>query len=391
MKKIWPFTFYFLYFAALSSAMPFFVLFYQGLGFNGTQIGLLTGIPPLITLVASPFWTSLADVRQWHKLVMGLGILVAVLVVFLLPSFTGFAIVFSMIILFNIFISPVSSLADSGTMTMLGDERVMYGRIRLGGTIGWGLFAPIAGALVENYGLRVGFWAFSTIMLLNLFVSQKLVHSSHEEGTVNPGGIRVFLTSRRWISFFFISFLGGVGSFSAAAYLFPYMAELGADESTMGLALTISTLSEMPTFFLAHRLVKKFGSYGLLTLTLLMFGVRSLLYAAVSVPAMVLLVQVFGGMIFPAMWTAGVSYADENAPAGLKSSAQGLFGAMSFGVGSAFSGFISGLLLERMGGRGMFLVLGIIILFGLVVAEGIRRLFPEKEEPRQTVAVSSDK
>jgi MFS transporter, PPP family, 3-phenylpropionic acid transporter len=391
MKKFWPFTFYFLYFAALSSAMPFFVLFYQGLGFNGTQIGLLTGIPPLITLVASPFWTNLADARQWHKLVMGLGILVSVLVVFLLPSFTGFAIVFSLILLFNIFISPVASLADSGTMTMLGDERAMYGRIRLGGTIGWGLFAPIAGAVVENYGLRAGFWTFSAILLINFFVSQKIVHTSHEETAAKMGGIRAFLTNRRWISFFFISFLGGVGAFSSAAYLFPYMAELGADESTMGLALAISTLSEMPTFFLAHKLVKKFGSYSLLTLTLVMFGVRSLLYAAVSVPWMVLVVQAFGGMIFPAMWTAAVSYADENAPAGLKASAQGLLGAMSFGVGAAFSGFISGLLLERIGGRGMFLVLGIIILLGLVVAEGIKRLFPEKDALPPVAAVSSDK
>ncbi len=55
MKKIWPFSFYFLYFAAFSALMPFFVLFYQRLGFNGAQIGLLTGIPPLITLVAAPF------------------------------------------------------------------------------------------------------------------------------------------------------------------------------------------------------------------------------------------------------------------------------------------------------------------------------------------------
>jgi MFS transporter, PPP family, 3-phenylpropionic acid transporter len=375
----------------LSSAMPFFVLFYQRLGFNGAQIGLLTGVPPLITLLASPFWTNLADAKQWHKFVMGLGILVAVLVVFLLPSFTGFAVVFITIILFNIFISPVSSLADSGTMTMLAEERAMYGRIRLGGTIGWGLFAPIAGALVERYGLKVGFWTFSAIMLVNFFVSQKLMHSTHEEGAPKPGGIRIFLTNRRWISFFFISFLGGIGSFSAAAYLFPYMAELGANESTMGWALTISTLSELPVFFLAHRLVKKFGSYGLLTLTLVMFGVRSLLYAAVSAPFMVLLVQVFGGMIFPAMWTAGVSYADEHAPAGLKSSAQGLFGAMSFGVGSAFSGFISGLLLESIGGRGMFLVLGMIILVGLAIAETVRRLFPEKDTLPQVMTASSDK
>lgn len=391
MKKIWPFTFYFLYFAALSSAMPFFVLFYQRLGFSGAQIGLLTGIPPLITLFASPFWTSLADARRWHKLIMGMGILVAVLIMFLLPSFTIFAVVFSMILLFNMFISPVSSLADSGTMTMLGEERAMYGRIRLGGTIGWGLFAPIAGLLVKNFGLRAGFWTFSAIMLINFFISQKFVHGSHEEGAAQPGGIRIFLTNRRWISFLFLSFLGGVGGSSAASYLYPYMAELGADETMMGLALTISTLTELPIFFLAHRLVKKFGSYGLLTLSLVMFGIRSLLYAAVSTPVMVLFVQAFGGMIFPAMWTAGVSYADENAPAGLKSSAQGLFGAVSFGVGSAFSGFVSGLLLKSIGGRGMFLVLGIIVLSGLLLAEGIRRFFPDKSELPQTVAFPNDK
>lgn len=391
MKRIWPFTFYFLYFAALSSLMPFFVLFYQGLGFSGTQIGLLTGIPPLVTLVASPFWTGLADAKRWHRTVMGLGILVAVLVIFLLPSLTEFAFVFFMILLFNTFISPVSSLADSGTMTMLAEERAMYGRVRLGGTIGWGLFAPIAGALVENHGLKIGFWTFSGLMLLNFFVSQKFVHGAPEDGASKPGGIRIFLTNRRWLSFLFLSLLGGIGSFSAASYLFPYMAELGASESTMGLALTISTLTELPIFFLGHRLVRKFGSHGLLNLTLLLFGVRGLLYAAVSAPWMVLLVQAFGGMVFPAMWTAGVSYADENAPAGLKSSAQGLFGAVSFGVGSAVSGFVAGPLLASMGGRGMFLVIGIIILVGLAIAEAVRRFFPEKKELPQPVPLSNDK
>jgi MFS transporter, PPP family, 3-phenylpropionic acid transporter len=391
MKKIWPFSFYFLYFAAFSALMPFFVLFYQRLGFSGPQIGLLTGIPPLITLVAAPFWTGVADARRWHKLVMGVGMSVAILSIFLLPSFTSFVIIFMLIIVFNVFASPIASLADSATMNMLGEERAMYGRIRMGGTIGWGLFAPIAGALVQNYGLKLAFWSYSAIMLINLFVSQRFVHSSHEEGPARPSGIRVLLTNRRWINFLFIAFLGGLGTFAVNAYLFPYMAELGARETTMGFALTISTLTEMPIFFFGDRLVKRFTNYGLLILALVMVAIRSLLLSAVSTPLMVLALQAFGGTIFPAMWLAGVSYADQNAPAGLKSSAQGLFGAMCFGFGSAVGGFLGGLLLESVGGRGMFLIFGIIVLVGLAIAEGIRRFFPDKNELPQVVTVISDK
>ena len=391
MKRIWPFTFYFLYFAAISSLLPFLVLFYQGLEFRGTQIGLLTGIPPLITLFATPFWTGLADSRHWHKFVMGLGIVITVLVILLLPTATSFIVVFGLIILFNTFISPVPSLADSATINMLGEQRPLYGRIRLGGTIGWGVFAPIAGALVDNYGLKIGFWSFSALMLMNLFVSQRFVHVSHEPGEPNQGGIRVLLTSRRWIHFLFLAFLGGIGAFSAASYLFPYMAELGASESMMGIASSVATLTEIPVFFFGNRLVKRFGPYGLLLLALSMFGIRSVLYGLVSTPFMVLIVQLFGGTIFPLLWVAGVSYADENAPGNLKSSAQGLFGATMFGFGSAVTGFAGGLLLESIGGRGMFLVFGIVIFVGILIAEGFRRLFPDKQDLPQTVPVPSDK
>jgi PPP family 3-phenylpropionic acid transporter len=322
---------------------------------------------------------------------MGLGVVVPALVAMFLRMFAGFAAIFILIALFNIFLSPVSSLADSATVAMLGRARAMYGRVRLGGTFGWGLFAPVAGLLVQKYGLTIGFWAFSGFMLVNFFISQRFVHGSHEVGAANPGGIRVLLASRRWIRFLFLALLGGIGAFSVSTYLFPYMAGLGANESTMGLALTLATITEIPIFFFGDRLIRRFTSYGLLTLALAMIGIRSLLYAAASTPFMVLLVQVFGGTIFPAMWLAGVAYADENAPLGLKSSAQGLFSAISFGVGSAVGGFVGGPLLETIGGRGMFLVFGVVVLVGLAVAEAIRRLLPDPNDLAPVIAVASDK
>lgn len=377
MKKIWPFSFYFLYFAAFSSFLPFIVLFYQRLEFTGAQIGLLTGIPPLITLVAAPFGTGLADSTRRHKLIMSIGLIIAIIIGLALPNLSNFALVFMLIISFNIFMSPVASLSDSATMTMLGDQKAMYGRVRLGGTIGWGIFTWVAGNLLDVFGLNILFYVFSTIMLINLFVTQKFSFGTHEEHDSKTGNIWSLLTNRNWVVFLLSAFLGGIGAFSVAAYLSPYLKELGADGNQIGFAFTAATLTEVPVFFFSHHLVKRFGSYGLFVISLVLLGVRSLLYGVAGNLFLAIVVQGLGGAIFPAMWSAGVAYADEHAPAGLKSTAQGLFGAMTFGFGAAVSGFSGGLLLENIGGRGMFLVFGVVILLGLVLIEGIKRLFPE--------------
>jgi hypothetical protein len=60
-----------------------------------------------------------------------------------------------MIALYSLLGSPIVSFSDSATMYMLGDERDKYGRVRLGGTFGWALAAPLAGLLVEHNGIQI--------------------------------------------------------------------------------------------------------------------------------------------------------------------------------------------------------------------------------------------
>jgi len=321
---------------------PFLVLYYQDLGFTGAQIGLLTGITPLVTFISAPLWTRLADATRRHRLVMSLAILIGAIAISLFPFLRTFIPLLALALVFNAFFAPVPSFNDSATMYMLGDEKEMYGRIRIGGTIAFGLAPPVAGVLIQNYGLAYAFWGCGVMFLLALVASQKLVYGEPKVDDTSGGGIASFLKNSRWRIFLTLAFAGGIGSTASNLYFFPYLKELGANESIMGLALMIGVISELPVMFFGNRLIQRFKSYGLFLVAMVFTGVRFLLFAATGNYTLVLFIQVLNGMTFPAMWLAGVSYADEIAPAGLSATAQGLFSAMVFGIGAAVGGFISG-------------------------------------------------
>jgi PPP family 3-phenylpropionic acid transporter len=387
MKKLTSSAFYFLYFGAVAALMPYFVLYYQSLGFNGMQIGLLTGISPLVTIVGAPLWTGGADATRKHRLFLTAALAGSILITLALPTATVFGLVFPLILLYYFFLSPISSFADHATMSMLAGEKEKYGRVRMGGTLGWGLVAPLAGFLIQNNGLRIGFWIFSALLFLALLISQGLSFHGGEAGSSMRKGIRTLLADRRWLPFLALAFLGGMGLAAINGYLFPFMEEMNAGNATMGIALSLSTLSEVPMLFFANRLIRVWKAEGLLLFGMLAMGVRLLLYPIFNFPLGVLFFQMFNGLTFPAIWVAGVSFADQNSPPGMRATAQGLFAATVFGFGSAAGGFLGGPLLEGVGGRGLYLVFGLLLLLGTGAVAMLSRYLrgiPHPEIPPRT-------
>ena len=382
MKKLWPFTFNFILYAGIATVAPFIVLYYQGLGFTGAQIGLLTGITPLINFLSATLWTGFADATRRHRLLMSLALLGGGITLFIFPLLRVFVPVLLIAILFSVFWAPVTPFADSATMFMLADEKEMYSRIRLGATLGFGLAAPVAGALVQNYGLRLAFWGCATLFLLGLIVSQKLSYGQLQTDSPTRDRVRTLMSNPRWILFLIVAFAGGLGIAAYNNYLYPYMKELGAHESTMGLALLVGMFSEIPVLFFGNRLIKRLKPYGLLMLSMVVTGLRMVLFATSGTANMILAFQLLNGLTFPIMWVAGVSYADENAPPGMSATVQGLFSAMVLGFGTAVGGFTGGLLLGSLGGRGLYFVFGVTVLtLVFIVALVHRRLPAETNSP----------
>lgn len=160
-----PSLYYFLYFGAISVLFPYLALFYKGQGLTGGQIGLLAAISPIISFFSAPLWTGAADASHRHKLVTMVCILGVVIVTFIFPNIASFGGLLLMISIYSLFGAPTGSLVDSVVLALLGDRKERYGRIRLWGTVGYGVVAPFAGELIGRLGIKWAFWGYAILMM----------------------------------------------------------------------------------------------------------------------------------------------------------------------------------------------------------------------------------
>ena len=364
---LFPSIYYFLYYGAISILFPFLALFYQSQGLTGGQIGLLAAISPIISFFGAPLWTGAADASRRHKLVAMLSIVGVVIVTFIFPSVASFGGLLLMISLWAFLGSPTGSLVDSAVLTLLGDRKERYGRIRLWGTIGYGVVAPFAGNLIGRLGLKWAFWGYAILMLLGLLVITCIpFRQSHSNGSFR-GGMHVLFANQAWMLFLVMVFIAGIGMATINNYLFVYMQSLGASKTLMGIALTVSTISEVPAMFFSDRLLRRFGARGMLVIAMTTIGLRLICYSLTTQPWVVLIIQLVHGLTFAAIFTAGVYYADQIAPPGMKATTQGMFSGTLMGFGSAAGGLLGGLLLDRFSPGGMYAFAGTLVLVGLIV------------------------
>jgi PPP family 3-phenylpropionic acid transporter len=380
--------YFFISYGAVSFLIPYMALFYQGQGMSGGQIGLLTAIPPIISFFAAPLWTGAADATRRHKLVTVIATVAVVIVAFIFPGMASFGGLLLMVSLFAFTNSPISSLVNSAVLVQMGDRKHQYGRVRLWGTIGYGILAPFGGTLIGRLGLQWSFWGFAILMLVSLLVVFLIPFQQSHVRSMNffGQGVRVLLRNKAWVLFLVMVLIAGVGMATVNNYLFVFMNYLGASKSLMGIALTVSTISEIPAMFFSDRLIRRYGARGMLVIALTVIGLRLIFYSLTAQPWVILLIQLMHGLTYAVIYTAGVYYADQIAPPGLNAVTQGMFAGTFMGFGSAAGGLLGGLLLDRFSPEGMYAIVGTVVLLGMIIFLIVeRRFYPPKRAEHETV------
>jgi len=375
-----PSAFYFFYYAAMAALFPFLVLHYAELGLSGRQIGLLAGIPPGLILVGASIWGAVADATQRHKQILSLAIVGTLAFVALLSSVAAFYYLIPVVACLAIFQAPIVPLVDNSVMEMLGERKDRYGKIRLWGAVGWGIAGPIAGHLVEQFGLQWSFHAYLALLAVCLLVAAYLPVAHVNIGGGFWSGLRTLISDRQWLLFLLIAFASGAGLAVVHHYLFLYMEDLEASRSTMGLALTVGTVSEMAVFYFSDRLLRRWGRRRLLIFSMLAGASRVAAYSVIESPGLVLAVQLLHGPSFALLWVAGVSYANALAPPGLGATAQGLFLGVNFGLGGAAGALAGGALYESVGPMLMYRWAGVWLVAGAAAFAVASRMAGERAD-----------
>nr|NP_648493.3 sugar baby, isoform C [Drosophila melanogaster]AAF50028.2 sugar baby, isoform C [Drosophila melanogaster] len=289
-----------------------------------------------------------------------------------MPQFWLF---FGLLIFSWIGMAVVVSIGDAICFGILGDRHHLYGKQRLCGSLGWGVFALLAGLLVDHMSLgevnknyTAVFWMALLIMGFDVFASSKLRHTpTHLSSNILKDVGQMFL-SVRCVIFFLWCVAIGLGTALIWNFLFIYLEELdkafeGCDSSIKtleGLVMGIQCFGgELPFFFLSGWILKKIGHVNAMSVVLFGFGVRFILYSMLQNPWYILPIELMNGVTFGLFYATMASYASIVAPPGTDATMQSLVGAIFEGVGVSMGSLIAGQLFESVTARTTFEIFGI--------------------------------
>jgi PPP family 3-phenylpropionic acid transporter len=273
--------YYLIFFGGSGFLSPFINLFFIHQGLSGAQVGSIASIFAFVTLLAAPFWTSRSIGWQNPRAALQLFVLLTALSYLFLSQqtvFWGIALFSVMRALVSAGISPLS---DSLALTLTKASGAGYGSVRVWGSLGWVIFVPFSGWLIERTALVTSLLGAA---LLTATASLILFGISQEPF----GGRRVSsarLTLREqlgklrhnpaMIGLALMVIVIGIGSSGVLLFENVYLQQLGASNTLIGVIGTLSAVVELPCMLWADRLIARRGSYRILLLSLpLYFGLR---------------------------------------------------------------------------------------------------------------------
>jgi MFS transporter, PPP family, 3-phenylpropionic acid transporter len=346
--------FYFALLGALGFFWPFLAAHLSGLGLQPWEIGTVSALYPLGTLVAPPLAGLLADLlraRVWLLRSFSAATVLAFAAFVLFGEARPVLIV--AMGLFAFFRAPLAPMADAAAVEHARRHGGSYGAVRLWGSVGFLIAALAGGLLLDRHGTRAPMLAALAALAAAAVAVWALPTAPprRERGALTAAG-RMLAHGDFWLFLATIA-LGQIAHSAYDSFFSLHLASLGWGGWFTGVAWAVGVVAEIGLLAASGRLMARFGAARLLALAFAVGCARWLLLAQVRHPALILGLQPLHALSFALYYVAGVTLTREQASAETQTAAQGLFAA-AFALGGVLGMPLAGRLFERFGARAMF-------------------------------------
>ena len=336
---------YFVYFAAVGAGWPYLPVYYQSLGFDFGIIGALTALAAATQLVSAPIWGALNDRFSTGRWVLFAAPALAAAAALALAWAQVLPAVAASLIALYVGLAGIAPMLDARTLSILGADRMRYGRVRAWGSISFVLAAWLVGILIDRTSPAGLFYVYIPALALTALATlpiapRSLVHSA----SMFRGG-QTLLRQRDLAMFLLAALLVWTALAAANAFYSLYVVSVGGSAEAVGLSWALGSAVGVPIMWALPALAGRFGAGPLLVAGAAVFALRAALAALFATPEALVAIAVAEGIAFGLFFTLGVTYVARHAPPKLAATAQGLYSAtigLAAVLGSTSGGIVAG-------------------------------------------------
>ncbi|MNO87717.1 putative nucleoside transporter YegT [compost metagenome] len=334
----------------------YFPLFYAGIGFNSSQIGLLYALGPMISLIANLLWSIASDKYRTIKKIMVILLIGQIVMTVVLSASTTFSVIILIITIFYFFYYPVFPLSDTIAIHAAKNHGKSFISIRVFGSIGFAVFAIIIGYVLSIIGsseiMKVSIAIASVCLILTLFIKDQ----SSPVAKMNLSGIVPIFRQKELLWFFACVFFLALGTRMNDAFLTISLNELGASEDLIGWAMLASAGSEIPIFLYLSFKGEKYKELPLLIIASLFFVLRFFLMSIVDSPFGIVMIQMLHGFTFGIFYVTAIRMLTRLIPDQFRATGMALFTIVWSSLSGLISGTFGGMLFQHLGRQNFYLI-----------------------------------
>ena len=366
--------FYFFYYSIVGTFMPYWSLYLQDQGFSFEQIGILSSIA-IITRFFAPFiWGWVADKSGKRMLLVRIATwmeAVIWLLIFIIPN--NFQSIAMLMLIFSFFQNAILAQFEGVTLFWLGERRAeLYGKVRKWGSIGFIVGVFSIGVLLEIVDISM-----LPIMLLCIAFTAFLWSFTVKEPKDAPPpqkqleALLPVLKRPVVTAFFCIEFIMLFAQAPFYSFYSNYLKANGFSTTSIGFLWSVGVVAEIIMFAYATFFLKKFSWRVLVSICLLMTGLRFII--AGSFPnsfSAQFLSQTIHAFSFGLFHMIAMRIIFQNFTAGQQGRGQALYSTM-WGLGVASGSLLAGHYWQSLGGEMIFILAGCSVIFGLLLVKAL--------------------